>query len=425
MAEPTITCPACGTAIPLTQSLAAPLLAQERKAIAAREAALEATLAERVAAEQARLAEAAEAAAREAAAARLAELEAALASREATLAEALAAQAEALRKAQEGAAARLAELEAALASREAKLAEAQAAQAEALRKTREIEEARRELDLTVEKRVAEALGQVRETARAEAEEALRLKVAERDQVIAGMQRTIEELKRRSEQGSQQLQGEVLELDLEAALAARFPSDAIEPIGKGVAGADLIQRVRGPGGVQAGVILWEIKRTKAWNAEWLVKLRADQRALGAEVALILSEALPKGVEGFDLVDGVWVAPPRLAMPLATVLRATLTDLAKERAARAGQGTKMELVYDYLTGPRFRHRVGAIVEKFQAMEEDLRTERARTLKAWARREAQIQGVVEATMGMYGDLQGIAGKALGEIEGLEPPLLDGPEG
>jgi hypothetical protein len=395
MTEPTITCPSCHAVIPLTQQLAAPLLAAERRTIAAREAevakaraALDAEVATRVAAERERLA------------------------------------GEEADKARAAAAAELAELRAMLASRDAKLNEAQAAQAEALRQMRALEDARRELDLTVEQRVSEALGVARDQARAAAEEAMRLKVAEKEATITAMQRTIEDLKRRSEQGSQQIQGEVMELDLEATLAARFPADSIEPVGKGVAGADLIQRVVAPGGVAAGVILWEAKRTRAWNDDWLVKLRTDQRALGADVALIMSEALPKGVECFDLVDGVWVAGPRYALPLATALRAALIDLGAMRAARAGQGTKMELVYDYLTGPRFRHRVEAIVEKFTDMATDLDREKKAMQRLWAKRETQIAGVLEATVGMYGDLQGIAGRALGEIEGLEMPLLDGPD-
>lgn len=392
MAEPTIACPSCGTAIPLTQSLAAPLLASERRAIAARETevakareALGAEVAAKVEAERVRLAA----------------------------------------EARAGAEAETAGLKSLLAEREAKLGEAQAAQAEALRQTRALADARRELDLTVEKRVAEALSAAREAARAQAEEAQRLKLAEKDHQLAMMRQQIEDLKRRAEQGSQQLQGEVLELDLEATLAGRFPLDRLEPVAKGASGADLVQRVMGPGGTPAGVILWEVKRTKAWSEPWLAKLRADQRALGADVALIVSEALPKDMEGFDLREGVWIAPPRLALALAVALRAALIDLAGARAAREGQATKMEMVYDYLTGPRFRGRVEAIVERFQAMESDLRAERARTMKAWARRDMQIQGVVEATMGMYGDLQGIAGRALGEIEGLDAPRLGAAEG
>ncbi len=391
MSEPILVCPCCGTEIPLTQSLAAPLLAAERKAIAAREASLaaaraslDAEVAARVEAERPRLAGEAEAAA----------------------------------------AAEMSALRAELAAREAKLAEAQAAQAEAMRRTREIDEARRELDLTIERRVAEGLAAVQAAARVQAEEAMRLKVAEKEQQLAGMQRTIDELKRRAEQGSQQLQGEVLELDLEAALAARFPTDLVEPVAKGVHGADLVQRVTASGGLRAGVILWETKRARVWQDGWLAKLRADQRAQGAEIAALVSEALPKGIDGFGLVDGIWVAPPRLALALAAALRCGLLDLAAARVAQEGQGTKTELVYDYLRSPRFRHRVEAIAERFSDMAADLDREKKTTQRLWAKREMQISGVLDATYGLYGDLQGIMGKALPGIDGLDAPMLDAPD-
>jgi hypothetical protein len=239
-----------------------------------------------------------------------------------------------------------------------------------------------------------------------------------------MHRQIEALKQRAEQGSQQLQGEVLELALESAIRDRFPADIIEPVGKGESGADVVQRVTGPGGQTCGAILWESKRTKHWSDGWLPKLRADQRAMGAEIALIVSQALPKSVESFAPIDGVWVSDPQHALPLAVALRQSLIEIAKAKAAAEGQGGKMELVYGYLTGPRFRHRIEGIVEKFTDMSADLDRERRTITRAWAKREMQIQGVIEATVGMYGDLQGIAGHALEEIEGLTPPMLDAPE-
>jgi hypothetical protein len=155
---------------------------------------------------------------------------------------------------------------------------------------------------------------------------------------------------------------------------------------------------------------------------LAKLRDDQRAAKADMALIITQVLPKGTESFNLVDGVWVAEPRCAIPVAIALRQSLIELAGARQAGEGQQTKMELVYQYLTGPRFRHRVGAIVEKFSDMQQDLDKERRSTMRLWAKREEQIRGVIEATAGMYGDLQGIAGRSLQEIEGLTMPALEG---
>jgi hypothetical protein len=142
-------------------------------------------------------------------------------------------------------------------------------------------------------------------------------------------------------------------------------------------------------------------------------------------LIVSQALPKGLQSFDFIDGVWVAEPRCAMPVAIALRESLIALAAVRLAGEGQQTKMELVYQYLTGPRFRRRIEAVVERFSDMQADLDRERKAMMRLWAKREEQIRGVVEATAGLYGDLQGIAGRTLLEIEGLEIPLLDGPAG
>jgi hypothetical protein len=165
-----------------------------------------------------------------------------------------------------------------------------------------------------------------------------------------------------------------------------------------------------------------RETKNWSDGWLAKLRSDQRSAGAEIAVLVSRALPEDIETFWNVDGVWITEPRFAMPLVIALRQTLIEVANSRQTQDGQETKMELVYRYLTGPRFRHRVEAMVEKFSDMQADLNREKKAMTRLWAKREAQIQGVIESTVGMYGDLQGIAGKALQEIGGLEVPLLEG---
>jgi hypothetical protein len=196
---------------------------------------------------------------------------------------------------------------------------------------------------------------------------------------------------------------------------------VEPVAKGELGADIIHRVIGPLGKACGTILWESKRTKNWADNWLAKLREDQRSAKAEVAIIISQVLPKGVDAFDLIDGVWVAEPRCAIPIAIALRQSLIEIAMARQAGEGQQTKMEMVYEYLTGPRFKQRIGAIVEKFTDMQEDLEKERKTMTRLWAKREEQIRGVVYATAGMYGDLQGIAGRSFQEIEGLEIKALE----
>ena len=244
---------------------------------------------------------------------------------------------------------------------------------------------------------------------------------EKEQTIAAMQKQIEDLKRRAEQGSQQLQGEVQELALENLLRIKFPLDGIEPVPKGEYGGDILHRVIGISGQIGGTILWETKRTKNWSDTWLSKLREDQRIAKAEVAVIVSHVLPKDVDSFEMVEGIWVTNLRTFLPVAVILRQSLLDLAVARQVSDGQQTKTEMVYQYLTSSRFRHRVEAIVEAFSTMQEDLDKERKVIMKQWAKREEQIMRVMGATVGMYGDLQGIAGKSLQEIEGLELKTLE----
>src|SRR5690606_35422215 len=177
-------------------------------------------------------------------------------------------------------------------------------------------------DLTIEKRVQQSLTEIRASAKREAEEDLKLKVMEKDQTIASMQKKIEELKQKAEQGSQQLQGEVQELDLENLLRLKFPLDSIEPVLKGEFGGDFLQRVFSATGQPCGEILCESKRTKHWSDSWLAKLRDDQRAAKAEISVIVSQTLPREIETFDVIDGVWVTSPRNFLPVATILRHSL-------------------------------------------------------------------------------------------------------
>lgn len=417
MVEPTITCPTCSTEIKLTESLAAPLLKAVRQEYEAKIAEKDSDVAKReeaLRAQQKAVANAQKAIDEQVAEKLKAEREV-IAAEEAKKAR-LAAAADLEAKSKE-----LAALNDVLKDRDAKLAVAQKAQAELMRKERELDDAKREFELTVEKKVQESLAEVRKQAQRQAEEGLKLKVAEKEEQISSMQRQIEELKRKAEQGSQQLQGEVLELELETTLQAQFPLDTIEPVGKGEFGGDVVQHVIGPMGQKCGLILWESKRTKNWSEGWLAKLRDDQRNSKADMAIIVSQALPKEIDSFGHIDGIWITAPRLAMPLALALRQSLIEVASTRQAQVGQETKMELVYQYLTGPQFRHRVEAIAEKISDMQEDLERERKTMTRLWAKREAQIRGVIDSTVGMYGDLQGIAGRALQEIDTLDLPLLE----
>jgi hypothetical protein len=417
MIDPTITCPNCKTEIKLTESLAAPLIESTRKQYEERIADKETEVAKRESAvrEQQALVAIAKEAIDEQVAQKLKEERVSIAAEEAKKARVLLG-GDLDTKTKE-----LTELQEVLKQREGKLAEAQNAQAELIRKQRELDDAKREMDLTIEKRVQESLTATRDQARKEAEEGSKLKLLEKEQIIESMRRQVEELKRKAEQGSQQLQGEVQELELETILRDKFLRDTIDPVPKGEHGGDILHRVFGSLQQPCGTILWESKRTKNWSDGWLSKLREDQRAAKAEFAIIVSQVLPKDVETFDLIEGVWVTSPRTVIPVAIALRHSLIELATARQAGEGQQTKMEMVYQYLTGSRFRLRVQAIVEKFSDMQEDLDKERKTMTRLWAKRQEQIRCVIESTAGMYGDLQGIAGKTLQEIEGLELKILD----
>jgi hypothetical protein len=410
--EPTILCPQCKAQVKLTESLAAPLVEATRREYERRMAQMNLECAKR---EEA-LKQQEQALARAKTEWKAAEQERFRVERE-RIAEEEARRAEL--RCQTDLAQRQGEivnLQAILKARDQKLADAQKAQAQYVQKERALEDQRRELDLTVQRRVTEGLSAVRSQVRAEVEETLKLKVLEKEQTISSMQKQIDVLKRKAEQGSQQLQGEVQELELEALLGSKFPLDSILPVRKGEGGGDVLQRVSGGPGQSCGAILWETKRTKNWSDSWLPKLREDQRNSKADLAVIVSHALPKDVESFEWVDGVWVTHPRLMIPLATVLRQGLVEVEAARKASEGQQTKAEMVYQYLAGPRFRQRIQAIVEAFTCMQEDLEKEKRATLRLWAKRDEQISRVMHSTVGMYGDLQGIAGKSIGEIEGLE---------
>jgi hypothetical protein len=419
MTDPRISCPHCKTEIKLTESLAAPLLAQTRadyeqklseqqQQIASREqdllqrqteiahaqANLEALIAERLQPERQSLID---------------------------QGKKLASSSHEFEMAQQ--AEHLKHLQATLKQREEKLAEAQKQQAEFLAKQRALEDEKREMQLTIQKGIDAGLESVRAKSTAEAEEKLRLQVSERDEKIAGMARQIDELRRKAEQGSQQLQGEVLELDFERELASFFPIDVIEPVAKGELGADLLQRVYTQQGQLAGTIIWEAKRTKRWSDDWLAKLRDDQRSAHADVAVLSSVALPKGVETFDLVDGIYVVHPRAAMPLATMLRQSILEIARIRVSQQGQATKVEQMYGYLTGSVFKHRIEALIESYSAIRSGFDAEKRALQQQWKKREKQLDMMLEATTSMFGEMQAIAGKDLAALPGFElSSLADG---
>lgn len=301
--------------------------------------------------------------------------------------------------------------------RQKKLDDAQRAELELRKQQRDLEDRAKDMELKVARQLDEEREKIRKHAAETATEAERLKVADKEKVISDLQLQIMALKQKAEQGSMQLQGEVLELDIENQLRTAFVHDLVEEVSKGIRGADMQHSVRTNSGNACGMILWETKRTKNWSGGWIDKLKEDMRASKAELAVLVSQILPDGVKHFGLVDGVWVCDYISALPLAAALRSGLINTAMARLAETGKTGKMEELYAYLCGHEFRQHIEAVVESFVAMQDDLLRERRAMEKAWGAREKQITRAIQHTAQLYGSIQGIAGSAaLPEIKTLQ---------
>jgi hypothetical protein len=322
-------------------------------------------------------------------------------------------------KAQEKMAIELADLKSQNEEHSKELEEARKNEIELRRKTREIEEKEKSLELEMERKMDEEKERLSQAIRKSTEEESRMKMLEKDKQLEQMRSTIEELKRKSEQGSMQIQGDVQENDLRDTLRAKFFTDTIEDVPTGIRGADLVQTVRNAFGQECGVLLWESKNTKAWSNDWIKKLKGDQGLAKADVCILVSKTLPEGIEAFGSLDGVWVCGYETALDLAEVLRLSLAEVYAIKQANSGKGEKMEALYGYLTGSQFKNRVENIVMAFTSMKSDLEAEKRSFQKMWSKREKEIERVIGNTSGMYGDLQGIAGaNALPRVESLELP-------
>ena len=309
----------------------------------------------------------------------------------------------------------LADLQSVAAEKDDQLKEAQKIELDLRKQKRDLEEQRYALGLEVTRRIDVERASIRETAIREFEEARQLKDAERDLRFQEVIKANDDLRRKLQQGSQQSQGEVLETTLEDLLRATFPLDLIEPVAKGVRGADVLQRVYTRSGYCCGTVVWESKNTKNWSDGWVEKLKDDQRDAGADIAVLVSTALPKDVTGFAFRQGIWLSEARLVSGLATALRNGLIEIALTKRAVAGKNEAVEVLFAYLTGAEFRQRVEAVVRTFSDMQGDLAEERRAAARRWTKREKQIARVIESTSGMYGGLQGLLGSAMPTIPAL----------
>ncbi len=303
------------------------------------------------------------------------------------------------------------------AQKEKQLETARAAELDLRKQKNALEDEKRSFELEKQRQLDAERAKIRQKAQEEILETQRLKEKEKDQIIESLKKSLEEAQRKASQGSQQLQGEVLELDLEEFLKTTFPTDLIEPISKGMVGADIRQTVRSARGTVCGTILWESKRTKAWTEGWLSKLKDDTIADRANICALVSETLPQDLKsGIGLRDGVWVCTFSLVGPLAMLLRKSLLDATRQKMVSENRQSHAEQLYTYITGHEFQQQVESMITVYKEMQEQIHKERISFEKSWKQREAQVNKLLFGIAHIYGSMQGIAGSALAPIKSLE---------
>lgn len=316
---------------------------------------------------------------------------------------------------------RMSDLEAQIREKTTGIEKARAVELELRRNQRQLEEREKALTLEVARQVDAERKKAEESATERAQEEFRLRETAMKEQLASLTRTIQDLKRKAEQGSQQTQGEGVEVELETVLRQAFPIDDIAPVNKGVRGADIVHTVRTPNGTDCAAIVWEAKNAKAWSPKWLEKIREDQREAKAELAVVVTTTLPPNIRNFGQVEAVWVCDLTSAELLAGALRAQLQAVHRERVATDGRSTKESQLYDYVTGTEFRQSVIAAVTTLIQMKHDVNRERNSAVRAFAKRDKQIDGAAEQIARMYGGARGIIGGSLKPVALLEMPDED----
>lgn len=286
------------------------------------------------------------------------------------------------------------------------------------REKRLIEEERKKISLEVERRVDAVRRETIEELKKTRDDEYRMKMLEKDKKLDMLQKTIEELKRKSEQGSMQIQGEVQETDLRQMLKSHFPFDAIKDVPVGVRGADVIQIVKNKFGQTTGVILWESKNTKGFSLEWTKKLKDDQTRVQADVCVLITKTLPDEIKNFGPLQGVWITNYECVIPLTRALRFHLISINHEKQSNVGKEEKKDILYNYLSSNEFKNKIENIVSAFTTLKSDLETEKRAMQRIWSKREKEIERVIVNTSGFYGNVQGVMGGSLPTISSLELP-------
>lgn len=296
---------------------------------------------------------------------------------------------------------------------EAKLSEARTKELDFLRRMQELTSREQELELELQRKMLEERNKIADIVKKEEEEKSRLRDAEYQMRLKEMEKQLEdqrklaeEMRRKAEQGSMQLQGEVQELALEELLKYAFPFDMVQEVGKGVRGADCVLTVRNNFGQECGTIIFESKRTKDFSNEWIEKLKADMRVLGADVAVIVTQAMPKDMDCFGEKDGIWICSFSEVKPLVYVLRDLIMKVYNAAKSQENKGDKMTLLYNYLISHEFSGQWRAIREGFMSMKISIQKERDQMEKLWKAREKQLEKVLLNAAHIKGSIEGIAG-------------------
>ena len=406
MGESAITCPNCGTQVALTEALTSQIekslrlqyearARQQDKAMADKEAQLK-NERDRLEARQKTVDQ---------------EIKTRLKAEEARLSEVLSKQAE------EAQSQKTAVLQKQLDEEKKRVKQAQAKELDLLKKQQALEERSEALELEVQRQMAEERKKIAEQAVKKAAQEQLLKMREKEDLIRSLESKIGDLQRKIEVGSQERQGEALEEELQEQLERTFPVDQFEEVKRGARGADVLQRVHNSSGKTCGTILWESKNTKDFQKPWIEKLKKDQQAAGADVAVIMSVALPREIEQFGLYEDVWVTDYACCVGLATALRLGLINAQRQKMITAGQNSLKDVVYQYVTGQEFAMHIKATVTAFGRMQEQLDKERRAMQRIWKDREKQIELVLDNVVGMRGSIEGLVGghKTLPEIDTL----------
>lgn len=302
------------------------------------------------------------------------------------------------------------------ADNEAKLNEARRKELEFLKKEQQLQDKEKELELEMQRLINEEKVRLTDAIRKQEEERNQLKFKEYEKQLEDQKKLVEEMRRKAEQGSMQLQGEVQELALEELLRGTFVFDDISEVGKGVRGADCIQTVRNNLGQECGRIIYESKRTKDFSADWIDKLKADMRGQGADIAVLVTQAMPKDMDSFGERNGVWVCSFAEVKAVAQVLRDSVLRIYNVAKSQENKGDKMTLLYNYLTGSEFTEQWKAIREGFMAMKISIQKERDSMERIWKAREKQLEKILLSSAHIRGSIDGIAG-----MESIDMNLLE----